>query len=1068
MLRRLLILVLVSFAMIGIVAAGGLLVLLRTAPGQRLVLDLTLPRLAQETGFGIEIDSTAGAWPAEIELRGVRLTDRRGVWFEAERIAVIWHPALALSGGYFFDAVDIERGHLVHEPEVVGGGAGASRSRHYPRIRIGAIQAKDFRLDEPVIGQELVLNLKGGLELESGGEIVSPLDIELRAAQLVSGKLAEILGEHIRISARVHGTAGRAYSFDGLTAGSTDALINVAGKLSYDVPSRGITADLTGSIDPKIAAKIGRRVSARAQGKLSIQAQGPWKSLAIHLAASLPELDIAGRSIARSDLTADLTLGDRGLAGPMRLVLADTSKQTTPDRFSGSFFWDRKAQLHLTDVVVDYRGARATGELALDTDKNSGRGSVTFAITELANLPLPFPARGAVRGDGIVEFGDAVRLDSHLTSARLELAGTAIDDLALTTIGTTNGFKAEIAARSVRPPGLAQATAISLGAELARDGTSTRIIVERFTANIAGKSTHLAAPINLTLGADEIILADADLRWGDEGRIRLQGSLGKEIRAHLSIQSIELPFAPLLASGEMTIDTGRVEAGELQVTLVPIDAEGPQLRTVITGHWTGKRLRLAASIEGFGQDAAFSRIEPIALSLPFALERHAGSFDLKTDGPIVGRVQYKGAVDRFLLLAPLAEQTVTGKADLDLVLSGVIASPQVAGTVTLTEGSYENLALGVFLDHLNLLARAKPLGDGHVVGFDASASDGRGGARVPIRAEGRFLLSANPRLDATVRFDHARLVHTAHMSLEASGKFQFGGQPQKPLAKGAVTLHTFEYQIPKAIPPDLVEVRVVNREAVERDATQEEKPPVRGPIDIALDITIAAPREVYIRGRGLDSEWSANLHATGTDAAPVLDGMLTLRRGRFDFSGRRFDLSAGTLRFVPSRSSDPDVSIQARNRVASGTTAIIDVSGRASHPEIRLTSDPPFPRDDVMSLVLFGRPAEQLSPLQAVQVANAIATLTGDSPLSGGTGILDRARAGLGLDLLDVSVDGEGSSVTVGKYLRRGVFVSASHGIGDKPGSAAAEIELSKSVSVETKVGQDAQESVGINWKHDY
>jgi autotransporter translocation and assembly factor TamB len=1068
MLQRLFIWALVSFAIIGIVAAGGLFVLLRTAPGQRLVLDLALPRLAEEAGFGIEVGSTSGAWPAEIQLRGVRLTDRHGVWFEAERMAVIWHPALALSGGYFFDAVDIERGHLVREPEFGGGVAGISRPHNYPRLRIGAIQAEDFRLDEPVIGQELVLNLKGGLELGARGDVLSSLDIELRSAGLVSGKLAEILGEHIRISARVRGMAGRTYAFEGLTAASTDAVVNVAGELNYDVASQGIVADLTGSIDPEIAAKIDARLAARTPVELSIHAQGPWQSLAIHLTGGLPALALDRQSIARSDLTADLTLGDRRLAGPVRVDFANASREATQERISGSFFWDRKAHIHLTDLVVDYRGARATGELDLDTNKNTGRGSAIFAIPELANLPLPVHARGAVRGDGIIEFGDALRLDAHLMSPRLELAGTAIEDLALTTFGTTNGFTAEISARSVRWLGLAQANAISLGGELARDGTGTRITVERFTADIGERPAHLAAPIKLTLGADEIVLSEADLRWGDAGRIRLQGALGKEILAHLSIQSIELPFAPLLASGEMKVNTGRVDAGDLQLTLVPIDAEGPQLRAVITGRWTGERLQLAASIEGFGQDAAFGRIEPVKLSLPLELERHAGSFDLATGGPIEGRVQYKGAIDRFLLLAPLAEQTATGKADLDLVLSGMIASPQVAGTVTLTDGTYENLAIGVFLDHMNLHARAKRLGDGNVVEFDASASDGRGGPSGPTKAEGRLLLGANPRLDATVRFDHARIVHTAQMSLEASGNIQLGGQPPHLLAKGVVALHTFEFQIPKAMPPDLVEVRVVNREAGERAATQEKKAVVRAPIDIALDITMAARQEVYIRGRGLDSEWSANLHATGTDAAPVLDGMLTLRRGRFDFSGRRFDLAAGTIHFVPSRSSDPDLSIQARNRVASGTTAIIDVSGRASHPEIRLSSDPPLPQDDVMALVLFGRPAERLSPLQALQVANAIATLTGDSPLSGGTGILDRARTGLGLDLLDVSVDDEGSSVIVGKYLRRGVFVSASPGIGDKPGSVATEIELSKSVSVETKVGQDAQESVGVIWKHDY
>ena len=72
-----------------------------------------------------------------------------------------------------------------------------------------------------------------------------------------------------------------------------------------------------------------------------------------------------------------------------------------------------------------------------------------------------------------------------------------------------------------------------------------------------------------------------------------------------------------------------------------------------------------------------------------------------------------------------------------------------------------------------------------------------------------------------------------------------------------------------------------------------------------------------------------------------------------------------------------------------------------------------------MAQLLFGQSLTNLSAFQALQLANAVATLAG----RGGVGIINRLRTGFGLDDLDVQTDSEGgATVRAGKYLSENVY----------------------------------------------
>ena len=123
-----------------------------------------------------------------------------------------------------------------------------------------------------------------------------------------------------------------------------------------------------------------------------------------------------------------------------------------------------------------------------------------------------------------------------------------------------------------------------------------------------------------------------------------------------------------------------------------------------------------------------------------------------------------------------------------------------------------------------------------------------------------------------------------------------------------------------------------------------------------------------------------------------------------------------------------------------------------------------------MALILFDKPASELSALESLQVAEGLAELGGIGPF-GGNGITGSARQALGLDLLNLDIDeadSAASSLTVGKYVADGLFVSATQDARGDNGSVRIEYEIDQSFTVETELRQDGDQRASVNWKHDF
>jgi translocation and assembly module TamB len=229
----------------------------------------------------------------------------------------------------------------------------------------------------------------------------------------------------------------------------------------------------------------------------------------------------------------------------------------------------------------------------------------------------------------------------------------------------------------------------------------------------------------------------------------------------------------------------------------------------------------------------------------------------------------------------------------------------------------------------------------------------------------------------------------------------------------------------------------------------------------ALDVLVRAPARVFVRGRGLDAEMGGEIRLTGSANDIVSAGQFDLIRGRFDFLGNRFDLIEGAASFRGALL--PDIRFVTRTDTDSGE-ARIRLDGPANAPQISLESSPPLPEDEIVSQILFGRSLSQISPLQALQLASALAEVSG----RGGGGVVARLRDSFGLDDLDVTATEAGATqLRIGKYISDNIYSDVAADSGGKA-EVSINLDLGAAVTVKGRVASDGRTGVGVFFERDY
>ena len=835
-----------------------------------------------------------------------------------------------------------------------------------------------------------------------------------------------------------------------------------------------------------------------ANGHLTIDgtATGPTTDLAatIHAAG-----DVGAKQVPTGPITLDATathlpnapeatihLGGRLDAAP--ITLAATAARTSAGATT----------VHLT--ALDWKSLNGTADLALAPGAKLPTGQLDLKFARLsdadhlahqhlagaltARLDLaPQTAKIDVRAT------DLAAATAHI--ARLTLAGTvqtpqtAPDlNLRLTVDNLTTG---QIAA---------QATATAKGPL-----TALNLALQSDLPNLQGAPAHLTTTETLDVPRSELLLRTLQADWHGESlrlqspsrityaptisiqRLRLalgtatlaiDGQLSPKLQLTAALQNLTpalaKPFAPTLqATGTINANahltgtpahpTGdiRLTANNLHEATGPAASLPPATLTAATT-LNGDTARLTAHLSaGPRINLSANGTVPIHPTAPFNL-RTNGTIDLAVANPILE------AQGRHL----------TGRLALDATATGTPTHPNLAGTITLANGDIQDFTQGA---HLTDMAATIALA-GQTIRIDRfNAQAGRG--TITLTGTVGALAPTIP-VDLHLAMLNASPISSDLLSATLNADLHLTGQAQGALnAAGRLTIDRADINIPNGLPPSVATLHVL------KPGQRPPPPPTHATTTqtINLDLAVAAPGEIFVRGHGLDATLGGDLHVTGTAKAPIIEGAFHLRRGTFSLAGVNLTFTKGDVGFNGTTNGklDPTIDFAAQS-IVNQYTAELDVTGYASKPRISLHSTPALPQDQIMALLLFGTDTSNLSPLQIAQIAAALASLSGGG---GGFDPLGAVRNTLGLDRLSVgsgtgNSNNTGASIEGGKYITKRVYVGARQSTAGGGTQALVQIDITKRLKAFTTVGSggtvtgattpenDPGSSVGLKYQFRY
>jgi translocation and assembly module TamB len=191
---------------------------------------------------------------------------------------------------------------------------------------------------------------------------------------------------------------------------------------------------------------------------------------------------------------------------------------------------------------------------------------------------------------------------------------------------------------------------------------------------------------------------------------------------------------------------------------------------------------------------------------------------------------------------------------------------------------------------------------------------------------------------------------------------------------------------------------------------------------LPIDLRVHLDDNFVVRTAVTRFRAGGTLNVQGTTAAPVLFGTVEVRDGFLLFQRQRFTLASASARFVDPRRIDPMLDVEATARIQ-GYDVTVRMKGRVEDLEMRLSSSPPLPQDDLLSLVAFGQTAAQVGKSGAGTAVAGEAVALVVQELFG-------VRTAGAIDVLEVDTsDASKRAVKVGKRINEKTLVVYSQGV---------------------------------------
>ena len=420
---------------------------------------------------------------------------------------------------------------------------------------------------------------------------------------------------------------------------------------------------------------------------------------------------------------------------------------------------------------------------------------------------------------------------------------------------------------------------------------------------------------------------------------------------------------------------------------------------------------------------------------------------------------------------------VTGTMQANVRLTGTGYDPHAEGALEVRGGAFEIPQFGTRYTGLDTRIDLQP---DVVTVREFKILDSRG---FPLTIGGTLAVHerAVGAVDITLQSQAFEIIDNRIADLKLNSDLKLTGELRKPRLEGSVDIENATIHL-----AELIEQVTANPYAVEADAglagadeaaratppsgaaAASKQPSLFDALD--LDVTVVVPDNMVLRGNNLRPANApidiGDMNATvgGTIRARKLPGAelqivgdVNTVRGNYSFQGRRFEiLRDGHIRFDGSDELNPAINIRAR-RIISGVETFVQVQGTMKQPELSFTSNPPLDQADILSLIVFNQPINELGEGQQVSLTERATALAGGYLATGLSRSISNA---LELDEFEIEAGerGFGPTLSVGEQVGEHLFFRIRQGFGD---AQATELILEYQLKEHLRVQANVAETSG-------
>ncbi|MDQ3068988.1 MAG: translocation/assembly module TamB domain-containing protein [Acidobacteriota bacterium] len=846
-------------------------------------------------------------------------------------------------------------------------------------VRYGRVLEMPWLADPRLAGR-----VNGAFEIEGRGDTLENLALAakgtLRDSTIFGGELPALTFDATILERRLTFDAdGRFRGFDGAALSGLPAY---KGLLSGIVKGRLEIADLTKDLTLDAVAFDGL--------------------------AALEASTIGGLRIDRA--TFDGTLRGRAgtirrfdIAGPEIAATATGAFDLAPGGSSDVQFTAQSSDLSKIGELVGYPlegAASASGRL-------TGNGTLLHAEGTLDGSGIGYSGSRATDLDATFTL-DIPDLDYLRATGRTDLKATLL---------TLGGFAIAEANLKASYAGTNEIVFDALLREGGRDLASAG----RAILHPAHQEIHLTAFSVAALNQRWTLApgGDAAIHYG-RGSLVLKGVTLVSGESRISAEG-ELPFDTERKVGPLAVNLVNVDLAAIEPLLLTnlglagiLNADAIVTGTLSSPLADGKLRLVNGAVRGYKFELLEGSVDygTRALVLDLRLQQNAAEF-LTAKGTVPlsalrrgqeGHVEAAEQIDLRVQSSPMQLSIVQaftpwvtevrGLADIDVTVKGTMDDPHFVGALGVKGGafsvpdlgtSYTGLDTQVSFENDRVVIKSFTLADGNGeimrVGGDLSLHEGKlGGFQISLESQNFEIIDnrlgdvqitsllavtgtlAQPKLIGTIELEAARV--------EVDRLFDLLG--------GNVYALTAQGELPAAGTTVLTREGEALRQSAEAEQKQAQAEPAaaRSAIFDRLDMNlhVIVPNNLVLRGNDVRPSGAASVSVgdinvtVGGDVtlrkAPGADtgvsGVVNTVRGTYDFQGRRFDVERdGVIRFLGTSDLNPLIDISA-TRDISGVLARVHLRGTLREPTLTLTSDPPLDEADILSLIIFNRPINQV------------------------------------------------------------------------------------------------------------